>query len=113
RILRGKLELRFERADLRDLVRRALEVCKPEIHARHMQITFSPPSEPAWIKADPVRVQQVFWNLLRNAVKFSPAGGTIRVDLAAGPEEFRVRVIDEGVGIEAAVLPQVFTPFEQ
>jgi CheY-like chemotaxis protein len=65
------------------------------------------------VRADPARLQQVFWNLIKNAVKFTPAGGEIHVDCRVADDCWEVSVRDSGIGIERHVLPRIFEAFEQ
>ena len=85
RIERGKIELQKQRIDLRTVIQQAVEVCRPDIEARGLQfgVDFGGPL-PYWIEADPARLQQVFWNLLRNAVKFTSQGGCVGVRCRSG-----------------------------
>ena len=114
RIERGKIELQKQRIELRTVIQQAVEVCRPDIEARGLQfgVDFGGPS-PYWIDADPARLQQVFWNLLRNAVKFTPQGGRVRVCCRAQGDFVTVEVRDNGIGIDRAALPRLFNAFEQ
>jgi hypothetical protein len=113
RVLRGKLEPQFETVDMRDVIRRALQVCESEIKTRKIAVTLDMPATPVMIGADPVRMQQVFWNLLRNSVKFNKPGGRISISVKAGVREAQARVADSGIGIDEQSLERIFSPFEQ
>ena len=91
-----------------------MEVCRPDIEARGLQfsVDFGEPSL-YWIEADPARLQQVFWNLLRNAVKFTPQGGCVGVRCRAQGDQVTVEVRDSGIGIDREALPRLFNAFEQ
>ena len=78
-----------------------------------MQIVPPAGEETAFVSGDPVRLQQVFWNLFSNAVKFTPAGGTVTASVEKDRDEVRIRVSDTGIGISAAFLPLVFDRFSQ
>jgi PAS domain S-box-containing protein len=114
RIARGKLELYFQPADVHELLRQVLEICAPDIHAKRIGVTTELLAHRRRVQADPARLQQVFWNLVKNAVKFTPAGGHVTLATGDGPEgTVRVRIADNGVGIDAGMLPQIFDAFEQ
>jgi PAS domain S-box-containing protein len=115
RVGRGKLHLDADLVDAHAAVRHALEI-GPEREARAKGVTVECRLEAADanVRGDAARLQQVFWNLLHNAVKFTPTGGRITVrscNPAAG--RLRVEVEDTGIGIEPALLPRIFEAFEQ
>jgi signal transduction histidine kinase/ActR/RegA family two-component response regulator len=118
RITHGKLELRPEVTDVGEMVRQALRACCTEDvdNGRlRLDLDFGADDHRLW--ADPPRLMQVFWNLLKNAVKFTPEGGSIRVrsyrQEAPGGPRLVVEVADTGIGIEPDVLPRLFQGFEQ
>ena len=115
RIAKGKIELDRKPNDLADIVRRAVEVCMPDLIARNIHFGLDLGSDgPYVVQADASRLQQVFWNLLKNSVKFTPPGG--RVEIRGRREQdgnVVVDVTDNGEGIEPAVLPRLFNAFEQ
>jgi len=125
RLQRGKMELHRQVVDLRQVITHAVEVCQPDIAARDLNFHWDPGPHPCLVYADPVRLQQVFWNLLKNALKFTPHGQYVGIDLqtggtaaepqATGPPTAwaLVAVEDGGVGIEPDVLPRIFNAFEQ
>ena len=111
RIERGKLDLDERDVDLHLLVRSAADICQREASAK---LTLDLRATRHTVRGDSTRLQQVFWNLINNAIKFTPAEGTITVRSAdAGRRAVRVEVVDSGVGIDAAVLPRLFNAFEQ
>jgi two-component system CheB/CheR fusion protein len=114
RIERGKIELRQNPVDLCTVIHRAVEWCKPDIDAQdlHFKVNWGQ-SAPYWVEADVPRLQQVFWNLLNNAIKFTPRGG--RLDVRCRPHETNVvaEVQDSGIGIEPEAMPYIFDAFEQ
>jgi signal transduction histidine kinase len=114
RISQGKFNLAFEIADAHELLRCAYEMCQDEIPAKNLQVQFELEALEYAVRADPARLQQVFWNLIKNAIKFSLPAGQIRLR-SSNPEEgrFRIEVIDSGVGIASDSLPKIFDPFEQ
>ncbi|HEV7506438.1 MAG TPA: sensor histidine kinase [Thermoanaerobaculia bacterium] len=114
RITRGKVELRRERLDLVEIVRNAVETIRPLADAKSLSLRLDLPPEALLLEGDATRLEQVFSNLLRNAVKFTPQGG--HVDVMAGRGglgEAVIRVRDDGIGIEAGLLPRVFDLFTQ
>ena len=114
RIERGKIELTHQYVGLQDVIRRAVEVCRPEIVEKKLQFSMEMPEEQILINADPVRLQQVFWNLVKNAVKFTPAGKRMGIRCRPqGTEAVEVEVYDSGEGIEADSLERIFNAFEQ
>lgn len=115
RISRGKLELRLQTSDLRDALAHALQSCSAEEDAAGKWIAVE--TELAAIDhticADVPRLTQVFWNLLKNAFKFTPDGGTVRVRTRPEGGGIAVEVSDTGMGIEPDLLPRIFDSFEQ
>ncbi len=116
RIARGKLELHAGPADARHGMEHALQTCREELTEHHrLEVALDAEDHGVW--ADTPRLTQVFWNLLRNAVKFTPDGGTIRVESRnerqADGDWLAMEVKDTGIGIEPEVLPRVFDAFEQ
>jgi PAS domain S-box-containing protein len=114
RITRGKIRLQTEVTDVHDCIRRVLETCRGEAKAKGVALTANLAAREHWGDVDGGRIQQVLWNLLNNAIKFTPTGGKVR--LATSDEEgqrMRIEVTDTGVGIDRAVLPRLFKPFEQ
>jgi PAS domain S-box-containing protein len=111
RITRGNFELRREPVRLDAALRSAIEACEPLIRAGGHRLNLSLPPDPIVLDADPVRLAQVFGNLLNNAAKYSEHGGTIRV--AAGVEglDAVVSVADTGDGIAPECLPHLFKMF--
>src|SRR6185437_16874690 len=79
RVVRGKLEIHFDRTDAHTLVRDALEIARPDIISKELKVTTELNAKKHHIWADPVRMQQVFWNLINNAVKFTPRSGKIDI----------------------------------
>jgi CheY-like chemotaxis protein len=112
RILAGKLELNSEVQDVSSIVALAVDAVRPE--ALKKQITVAVCDAPGLhVFGDAVRLQQVFWNLLTNAVKFTPAGGRVVVQVATDGADVNVHVEDNGRGIPASFLPFVFDRFKQ
>jgi PAS domain S-box-containing protein len=113
RITRNKLELRKERVTLATVLESAVETSRPVIDGGGHELTVSLPSEPVYLDADPVRLAQVFANLLNNAAKYTEGGGRIRLAAERVGQELVVSVGDNGIGIAADVLPRLFRMFSQ
>jgi signal transduction histidine kinase len=114
RIEHGKLDLDRRPVALRQILDEAIETCAGELAAKGLALDVDlAEAEGAVLDADALRLTQACWNLLANAVKFTPAGGRVR--LAAWREEgwVVVEVADSGIGIEASRLPRIFDAFEQ
>lgn len=117
RITQGRIELRKHVVDLRSIVRQAVETARPTVDAREHDLRIDCPPEPVWVNGDPVRLEQVFTNLLNNAAKYTEPHGNIRLTLAceiAVAERWAVvRLEDTGIGIQPEMLGRVFEVFEQ
>ncbi len=113
RITRGKVELQRHRVELCTIVDRAVEVCRPDIEARQLQLRIDYGPRPYPLDADAARLQQVFWNLLKNAIKFTPHGGRVGVSCRPEGDHVVVEVSDSGVGIEPSALQHIFDAFAQ
>ncbi len=112
RILAGKLALDAERVDLVDIVEYVIRSVGPAAEAKEIRIVSALEPGDA-IFADPARLQQILWNLMSNAVKFTGKGGTVEVTLRRAPGEVELIVADNGQGIAADFLPHVFERFRQ
>jgi signal transduction histidine kinase/ActR/RegA family two-component response regulator len=112
RITTGKLRLDIHEMDLATVTNNAIDACRPAADARKVAIVtqFSGPFATA---GDPDRLQQVVWNLISNAVRFTPAGGKVMVSLARHDGFDTLRVRDTGAGIDPQFVPFVFEPFRQ
>jgi signal transduction histidine kinase/ActR/RegA family two-component response regulator len=114
RIAKGKLQLTFETVSVNETVQRAYEICREEAGGKHIHVEFQLHAVHAHVDGDPARLQQVFWNLIKNSVKFTPTGGQITIEtLNPTPEEIEVRIIDTGIGIESEKIDKIFNAFEQ
>jgi two-component system, chemotaxis family, CheB/CheR fusion protein len=114
RIARGKIELHRHPVELCTVIHRAIEVCKPDIEARRLHFGVDLGlAAPYWVEADVARLQQVFWNLLKNAIKFTPHGGCVGIRCRPDNDHVSVEVNDSGIGMEPEALPRVFNAFEQ
>jgi CheY-like chemotaxis protein/two-component sensor histidine kinase len=115
RLIRGRVELRPERLDLGRLARTVAGDEEPAFAAAGVRLDADLPELPVWVNADPARLTQVLDNLLHNAAKFTPRGGTVavRVGVDAGGRRAVMVVRDTGVGIEPQLLPHLFETFTQ
>src|SRR5213076_1661755 len=114
RINKGKVQLSFEIVDAHTLLRNALEICQSEIEQKKLELRNEFAATKVYLQADPARLQQIFWNLIKNAVKFTPNGGKLSIRTANDENgQFRVEVEDSGCGIDPQLLPRVFNAFEQ
>jgi CheY-like chemotaxis protein len=111
--------LHSEVADCNSLIRQAVQVCRSEVLGKELRLELDLAAEHHHIAADPARLQQALWNLLKNAVKFTPEGGSVTIrtrnaaDRGAPGARLIVEVSDEGIGIAPEFLPLIFDPFQQ
>jgi PAS domain S-box-containing protein len=113
RISHNKPELRTERVDLVTVIEAAVETSRPVIEAGRHELTVTLPSAPIPLDADPVRLAQVFSNLLNNAARYTEDGGHIRVSAERQGDDVIVTVKDTGIGIASELLPHIFEIFSQ
>ena len=113
RIAAGKLRLELQTVELAPLMRNAIDSARPTAQAKSITVETDVGKRLGRVVVDPDRIQQVVWNLLNNAVKFTPAGGTITVSAKRLDGEVELRVVDTGRGISKEFLPQMFRRFEQ
>jgi signal transduction histidine kinase len=112
-VLRGRMQLQPEIVDPVPLILSALEVVRFGAEAKQIQLVHHLPSDPTCVRADPLRCQQVLWNLLSNALKFTPAGGRIDISLWRERQVVVIAVKDSGIGMERAFVARVFERFTQ
>ena len=114
RISKGKLQLSFEPISIHQILQRAYEICRNEIEAKNLEVNFGLRAVRTYVEGDPARLQQVFWNLIKNSVKFTPEKGRISIEtLNPAPDKIEVRVADTGIGIESETIDKIFDAFEQ
>ena len=113
RIITGKLYLELHPVEIAPALEAAMNVVRPTAEAKGIQIEVDFEPEPAAVPGDMNRLQQVFWNLLANAVKFTPTGGKVFVRLRHVNSEVEITVADTGQGISSDFLPFVFDRFRQ
>jgi PAS domain S-box-containing protein len=112
-IAKGKINLDVGVVDIHATVRGALEIFKTEIAHKKMRIHTNLAAPQHFAQADDSRLMQVFWNVIKNAIKFTPDGGAIHIESTNEAGKVLVRVSDNGIGIEPEVLPRIFDSFEQ
>ncbi|CAM2139114.1 histidine kinase [Pararobbsia alpina] len=113
RITQGKITLRHEPVDLAAAISAAIETVHPMIDRKHHTLRVVSVEEPVILMGDAVRVAQVIGNLLSNASKYTPEGGTITLSAEARPDTIAIRITDNGIGIDASMLPHIFELFVQ
>jgi signal transduction histidine kinase len=113
RITCDKLILRLSRVELASVVATAVETSRPLIDERCHTLTIRLPSPPVVLEADSARLAQVLSNLLTNAAKYTPPGGDVQLTAEVQDTEVVIRVLDNGIGIDADMLPRVFELFMQ
>jgi two-component system CheB/CheR fusion protein len=114
RIAQGKFQLTRSTIELCTIIQRAVEVCMPDIEARRLHFGVDlGPAAPYWVDVDVPRLQQVFWNLLKNAIKFTSHGGCVGIRCRPSGNCVIVEVNDSGIGIEPQALARIFNAFEQ
>jgi len=112
-ITAGKVHLQRERVDMHQLTRAVVAMVQETLGEKEIALDLHLRAEHPWVDADQARMQQVLWNILRNAAKFTPRGGRIAVRTASEGGEFTLACTDSGIGISHEALPRIFRPFEQ
>jgi PAS domain S-box-containing protein len=113
RIITGKLRIEPKPTDLVPIVNQAIEVTRHSAFARQISLDFPQATESCPLVGDPERLQQVVWNLISNAIKFTSPGGSVRIGLECVSEQVTLTVSDTGMGIEPEFLPFLFDRFRQ
>ncbi|MEO5721940.1 MAG: ATP-binding protein, partial [Chthoniobacterales bacterium] len=113
RIRHGKLALTRTPLDIHTLLSETEEIVRSVGSSKRVAIIFEKDAQDCCVLGDGARLQQVFWNIIKNGVKFTPAGGEVRVTTSNVDGELIVRVTDTGVGIGPEALPKIFQAFEQ
>jgi PAS domain S-box-containing protein len=109
----GKVHLRRERVDMHQLTRAVVAMVQETVQDKEIRLDLDLHAGNPWVEADQARMQQVLWNVLRNAAKFTPGGGRIAVRTQVSGGEFTLACADSGIGIAPEALPRIFRPFEQ
>ena len=114
RIAKGKLQLTFEIVCVPEILQRAYEICREGIYSKKLTVDSQLRAKRLHVKGDPARLQQVFWNLIKNGVKFTPEHGRLTIEtLNPAADEIEIRISDTGIGIEPEKIDKVFNAFEQ
>jgi PAS domain S-box-containing protein len=114
RIAKSKLTLRIQTVNMHDVVRSVAGIVQQDVEGKELQLAITCAARRPLVRGDSARLQQVLWNLVKNAVKFTTEGGRIDLETADGPDGgIDVRVTDTGIGISADMMERVFKPFEQ
>jgi PAS domain S-box-containing protein len=114
RISRGKLLLHLSDVDVHEKIRNVAQICLADARSEKLELKLDLRADHHFTRADSARLQQILWNLLKNAIKFTPAGGRISVNTEDDSDGMiRVRVSDTGIGIRPEQLRSIFQPFEQ
>lgn len=114
RISKGKMQLTFEVVSVHEILQRAYEICRDEMTNKKLRADFKLEAKNVHVDGDPARLQQVFWNLIKNSVKFTPTGGRISVETRnPNANEIEIRVSDTGIGIDSDKIDKIFNAFEQ
>ena len=114
RIARDKMQLRFVPLDAHQAVSNVVEICRAEARTKSLHVHLNLQAKNCHVTADAAKFQQIIWNLLKNAIKFTPEGGDITIS-SENPSAtvFTVSVRDTGIGMEPEVMQRIFDPFEQ
>ncbi len=112
RLLHGKVQMSPKPLDLKQLVQNITDDYRSSIEARNLSLSLDLPADPVWISGDATRLAQVLGNLLQNAAKFTPLGGSVSLSLRGGKRAI-LTVSDTGIGVHPGILPLIFEPFVQ
>ncbi|HEV2839908.1 MAG TPA: MASE1 domain-containing protein [Chthoniobacterales bacterium] len=114
RITKDKLQLQFEAVDAHQAISNVIEICASEAKAKRLQVRLDLRAGDFHVMADPAKFQQIFWNLVKNAIKFTSENGAITISSANHmPKILTIGVSDTGIGIEPEIMQRIFNPFEQ
>ncbi len=113
RITEGKVTLKNELVELEGIIKRAIITTTHHFKERHQLLTFRPTDSTLWMYGDPVRLEQIFSNLLTNASKYSNSGDQINISLRKVGTNAEITITDPGIGIDKSVLEKIFIPFHQ
>src|SRR6516164_7834303 len=114
RITRDKMELRFAPVDVHAAVANVVEICRAEAKSKRLHVNLSLRANLHYAAANAAKLQQIVWNLLKNAIKFTPEDGEIGISsFNPSPDVLTISVSDTGIGVEPEVMQRIFDPFEQ
>jgi signal transduction histidine kinase/ActR/RegA family two-component response regulator len=113
RVAKGKMQLNFDVVDVHALIAQTVEICRSDVYRKQLDLSVRLDATEHHARADPARLQQVLWNVVKNAVKFTPAKGQIHVASSNEGDQLQIQVSDTGIGIEPQHLGRIFNAFEQ
>jgi two-component system CheB/CheR fusion protein len=114
RIARDKMQLRFAPVDAHLAISSVVEICRAEADSKNLRVRLNLRANTHYVAADAAKFQQIIWNLLKNAIKFTPDAGEIAIFSSnPSPEVLTISVRDTGIGMEPEVMQRIFDPFEQ
>ena len=114
RIAKDKLQLKFDQIDAHQAISNVAEICRMEADARKLRVNLNLRAGGHYVTADPAKFQQIIWNLLKNAIKFTGENGEIIISSSnPSPQVLVVSVRDTGIGIDPDLMDRIFDPFEQ
>lgn len=114
RIAKGKLKLELKPIDAHETILHVVEMCQAEAAEKRLRVEMDLRATDSWVEADAAKFPQIIWNLLKNAIRFSPDAGEIRISSAnEEPDGLTIAIRDNGIGIEPEVIGRVFNAFEQ
>jgi signal transduction histidine kinase/ActR/RegA family two-component response regulator len=114
RIAKDKLQLKFDQIDAHEAITNVAEICKMEANARKIRIHLNLRAGANYVTADTAKFQQIIWNLLKNAIKFTNENGEIAISsMNPSPQVLSISVRDTGIGIDREMMERIFNPFEQ
>ncbi len=113
RIARGKIDIDHEAADVHRLILNAVEIAQKDLLEKQIEFVLDLRAAHHHVWADPMRIQQVFWNLINNAVKFTPTGGRITLRSSNQARKFIFEISDTGIGVEPERQARIFDAFDQ
>jgi signal transduction histidine kinase len=115
RINNGKLNLRMEKVNAHTVLREALRTTQLDISTKGIRLSTHLAADQTMVSGDPVRLQQIFWNVLKNAVKFTPEGGKITIEtfLTTARDRINITITDTGIGMSSEELERIFSAFTQ
>jgi PAS domain S-box-containing protein len=107
----GRIQLKIQQVDIRSLVKESVQEVQPLLNQKRQHLHMKIPSGTLNIRGDPLRLSQVFWNIMNNAIKFTPDGGDITISIEETPTRICIYIQDTGIGIDKKDLDRVFEPF--
>ncbi|HEX7190324.1 MAG TPA: ATP-binding protein, partial [Thermoanaerobaculia bacterium] len=113
RLTLGKMHLEVAPVDVSAIAAQAVDTVRPSADEKHIDLRLASPAEPCTVFGDALRLNQICWNLLANAVKFTPVGGHVELSVARSDGKVRLIVTDDGDGIATEMQPHVFEPLRQ